>query len=198
MIKILKMFWWSIRKKSGRYAIAQWMFRNVPREYGVEIRRRAYRRYFGKMGEGVRIHEGVRIVQGEKLFLGDFTHIGIDNMLQAAGGIEIGEHVVLGPNVKIWSINHRFDDIDTPVMDQGYDFKKVIIGDKCWIGSNVFIMPGANIGEGVIVSAGSVVGGKTVPPYKILAGNPARVIGTREPQPAADDSGESKSGNESS
>ena len=51
----------------------------------------------------------------------------------------------------------------------------------CWIGANAFIMPGANLGEGTIVSAGSVVGGKAVPPYKILAGNPARVIGSREP-----------------
>lgn len=185
MLKILRLFYWSIRTKSGRFGLLQFLLRDIPRDYGSEIRRRVYRRYFGKMGEGVFIREDARIVNADKLFVGDHSHIGISNMIQAGGGIEIGDYVVLGPGVKIWSINHKFDDLTRPVMDQGYEFKKVVIGNHCWIGANVFIMPGANLGEGTIVSAGSVVGGKVVPPYKILAGNPARVIGSREQVEAA-------------
>jgi len=185
MLRILKLFYWSICTRSGRYAVLQFLLKDIPRDYGSEIRRRLYRRYFGKMGEGVFIRDDVTIVNIEKLYVGDHSHIGMSNMLQAGGGIEIGDYVVLGPGVKIWSINHKFDDLTRPIMDQGYEFKKVVIGNHCWIGANVFIMPGANLGEGTIVSAGSVVGGKVIQPYKILAGNPARVIGSREPSDAA-------------
>jgi len=180
MLRILKLFYWSILTRSGRYALLQFLLKNLPRDYGSEVRVRFYRKYFGKMGKGVFIRDDVTIVNIDKLYVGDHVHLGMSNMLQAGGGIEIGDYVVLGPGVKIWSINHKFDDLSKPIMEQGYEFKKVVIGNHCWIGANVFIMPGANLGEGTIVSAGSVVGGKAVPPYKILAGNPARVIGSRE------------------
>lgn len=179
MFKILKLFYWSMRKKPGRFALLEYFLGGLPSEYGIEIRRRFYRKYLGSMGDNVTIRPDVMIVNPHKLFVGDHSHIGVGNMIQAGGGVEIGNYVVLGPDVKIWSINHRFDDLKKPVMEQGYEHKKVVIGNHCWIGSDVFIMPGANIGEGVIVSAGAVVGGKTIPPYKIVAGNPARVIGTR-------------------
>jgi maltose O-acetyltransferase len=179
LLKILKLFYWSIRKKSGRYAFLEFLVKDIPGEYGIEIRRRFYRKYFGRMGQNVSIRQDVKIVNVDKLFVGDHAHIGIGNMIQAGGEIEIGNYTVLGPDVKIWSINHKFDDPRRPIMEQGYEYKKVVIGDHCWIGSDVFIMPGASLGTGVIVSAGAVVGGKTIPPYKILAGNPARVIGER-------------------
>ena len=187
MFKILKLFYWSMKKRAGRYTLLQSFLKDIPGEYGPEMRRRFYRKYFGKMGRDVTIRTGVQIFNVNKLSVGDCCHIGIDNMLQAGGGIEIGNHVILGPSVKIWSINHKFDNLEKPLMEQGYEYKKVVLGDKCWIGANVFIMPGANIGEGVIISAGAIVGGKTIPPYKILAGNPARVIGTREQPPAVEE-----------
>jgi acetyltransferase-like isoleucine patch superfamily enzyme len=105
-------------------------------------------------------------------------------MIQAGGIIEVGEDVLIGPGAKIWSANHGFSDPSTPIQDQEYENKKVIIGNGCWIGANAFLMPGVNLGEGCIVSAGAIVGAKNYPPYKIIAGNPARVIGTRELNPA--------------
>jgi acetyltransferase-like isoleucine patch superfamily enzyme len=56
----------------------------------------------------------------------------------------------------------------------------VVIGRDVWIGANAFVMPGVQLGDGCVVAAGAVVGAKKYPPYKILAGNPARVIGTRQ------------------
>ncbi len=100
-------------------------------------------------------------------------------MIQADGVVEIGEDVLLGPGVKIWSANHGFSDPSKPIQDQPYERKKVTIGNGCWIGANSFLMPGVNLGEGCIVSAGAVVGAKDYPPYKIIAGNPARIIGAR-------------------
>jgi len=112
--------------------------------------------------------------------VGDNVHIGTDNFLQGAGGIVIGNDVMLGPSVKIWSANHQYADPDVPVRLQGYEYKEVEIGNDVWIGANSFIMPGAKIGNGCVIGAGSVVAGKVVPDYCILMGNPARKIGTRE------------------
>ena len=101
-------------------------------------------------------------------------------MLQAGGGLDIGNDVLIGPGAKIWSINHGFADTAEAIQNQGYDFKKVTLGDGCWVGANAFIMPGTTLGEGCVVSAGAVVSAKNYPPFKIIGGNPARIIGTRQ------------------
>ena len=100
--------------------------------------------------------------------------------LQNHFGTCIGDYTLLGPGVKVWSTNHVFADPDRHIRDQGAEYKEVVIGRDVWIGSNAFIMPGTNLGDGCIVSAGSVVGAKKYPPYSILMGNPARVIGNRK------------------
>lgn len=99
--------------------------------------------------------------------------------IAGGGGVTVGNWVGLGPDVKIWSVNHRFTDPDTPWMQQGWDLKPVVIEDDVWIGAAAFVMPGVTIGKGAIVSACAVVG-KSVPPYAIVAGNPGRVIGWRK------------------
>lgn len=177
MLLRLKKIWWCILR--NRYVHWQYFLKDLPCEYGERLRRRFYTKYFGRVGKHLVIRQDVRIRNIQNIFIGDYSEIGEGVMLQGAGGIYIGDHVILGPHVKIWSANHRYDDINKPILEQWYDFKKVIIGDNVWLGANVFVMPGANIGDGVIVSAGSVVGGKAIPPYKIVAGNPARIIGTR-------------------
>lgn len=181
MIQKLKQIYWDIL--NARYFHWQYFLKDLPCDYGEWIRRRIYRKYFGNIGKNLRIRQDVRIRNIQDIFIGDNCEIGESVILQGAGGIEMGNHVILGPHTKIWSANHRFDDVLRPVSEQWYEFKKVKIGDNVWTGANVFIMPGADIGEGVIISAGSIVGGKTIPPYKIVAGNPARVIGTREGAP---------------
>jgi maltose O-acetyltransferase len=86
--------------------------------------------------------------------------------------------------VKVWSVNHRFDDPDQPWLLQGWELKPVVIEDDVWLGANVFIMPGVTIGKGAIVSACAVLS-RSVPPYSLVAGNPARVVGWRKQPPAA-------------
>jgi len=137
-------------------------------------------KFFEAAGEDIQIYEGVRFRGAHKLRVGDRVHIGVSCFINAEGGVELGDDAIVGPGVKIWSMNHVFEDPDKPVMQQGYSFKSVKIGRDVWIGSDAFIMPGADIGEGSIISAGAVVGGKEVPSYSILAGNPARKIGTRK------------------
>ena len=114
--------------------------------------------------------------------IGNNVELGAETFYQALGGLVIGNNTIIGPGAKIWTINHKFDDPNTPIMKQGCQYKKVVIGNNVWIGANAFIMPGAHIGDGCIISAGSVVGGKKIAPYSILAGNPARIIGKRDRQ----------------
>lgn len=63
-------------------------------------------------------------------------------------------------------------------MQGGGDREPVRIGDDVWIGARVTILPGADIGNGAVIGAGSVVRGK-IPPMVVAAGNPARVVGMR-------------------
>lgn len=188
MFGLLKYFWWDLKHRQGRFGMLQAMFRDCPGEFGVQVRSRLYRKYFGRVGTNLRVLQDVRIRNPQLIFAGDNLSLGDSNFLQAAGGIEFGDDVMLGPGVKIWSANHRFDDPTMKIAEQGYEYKKVTIGSGVWIGANAFIMPGATIGDSVVISAGAVVGGKPIPSYKIVAGNPARVIGPRDAKQPIPDS----------
>lgn len=87
--------------------------------------------------------------------------------------IKLEEHVVLSPNVKIYSAGHNYNFLHLP--DTSGD---VIIRKNVWIGGNSIILQGVEIGEGSVVSANSVVT-KNVPPYSIVAGTPAKIVKQR-------------------
>jgi len=182
MIKLLKQLYWDLSHRPGRFGFVQWILREVPGNFGLELRYRFYRKHFAKVGRNLSVSQGVRFRNIHNIAAGNNLSIGDCCFFQGAGGITFGDNVLLGPSVMIWSTNHRSDDLSKPINQQGYEDKKVVIGSDVWIGANAFIMPGAQIGDGVIISAGAVVGAKAIPPHRILAGNPARVIGTRGAQ----------------
>jgi acetyltransferase-like isoleucine patch superfamily enzyme len=100
-------------------------------------------------------------------------------LLAALSQIRIGNHVMFGPEVAIIGGNHNTT-IPGRFMTQIHDKTAnddldVIIEDDVWIGARAIILRGVTIGRGVIVGAGSIVT-KSVPPYAIVAGNPAQVI----------------------
>ena len=138
-------------------------------------------KFFKSTGVNVHVHEGVRFRGIHELTVGHDVEIGVDNFLQATGGITLGDNVMLGPNVKIWSVNHVFSDPNQPILQQGFVEEQVKIGEGCWLGANVFVFPGVELPKGCVVSAGSVLTKKKYPPYSIIAGYPARVIGNRKP-----------------
>lgn len=87
--------------------------------------------------------------------------------------IVIGSDVSIGPEAAILTLGH--DPRSPEFADRG---GPVSIGDRAWIGYRALVLPGVCIGEGAVVGAGSVVT-RDVPPFAIVAGNPARVIGER-------------------
>lgn len=129
-----------------------------------------------KMGENVNIEKGAEFF--DSLEIGDNSGIGVNCML--SGKVTIGNDVMMGPEVFIYTFNHRFDRTDIPMWKQGHEgIKPVHIEDDVWIGSRVTILPGVRIGKGSIIGANSVVT-KDVMPYSIVGGNPAKLVKVRE------------------
>ena len=86
------------------------------------------------------------------------------------GGLEIEDDVLIGPDVKIATVNHDYID-----RCNSYNFGKVIIKKNVWIGMGAIITPGVTIGENSVVAAGSVVT-KDVPSNVVVGGNPSKLI----------------------
>lgn len=71
--------------------------------------------------------------------------------------IEIGKNTIFGENVKIYDHNHNYTDSMAPIKSQGFSKDAIIIGENCWIGSNVMILKGVKIGKNSVIGAGCVI-----------------------------------------
>jgi len=99
----------------------------------------------------------------------------ITSMGMILGPVEIGSNVVSGIGTQILGLTHNYEDLDTPIKNQGVTGTKIHIEDDVWIGGNCVILQGIKIGNHSLVAAGSVVT-KDVDSYTIVAGNPAKPI----------------------
>lgn len=107
------------------------------------------------------------------LFIGDMVRIGIGSVV--LGPVTIKSGSGLGQNVFISGFNHEYVDASMNSKFQGIQRKLTIIEEDTHIGSNSVVVAGVHIGKRCQIAAGSVVV-KNVPPYSVVAGNPARVI----------------------
>lgn len=127
------------------------------------------------IGKNINIEKGA--IFDRTVEIGDNSGIGINCKLY--GKVIIGKNVMMGPEVYIYTSNHKFWDVNTPMYLQGHENERpVIIGDDVWIGSRVTILPGIVIGNGSIIGSGSVVT-KDIGDYDIVGGNPAKKIKNR-------------------
>ena len=178
--KLLERLYWDIIDRTERKYYVYWLIWQIPGLFGNMLRGRYVSKKVKRAGANLLILAGTRFRSMDNLCLGDNVSIGYDNFIQAFGGVIIGDNVSTAPGVKIWSVNHNYKDKNLLIENQGQTCDPVIIGNDVLIASNSFIMPGVIIPDGVVVSAGSVVGKKPYKPYSVIAGNPARAIGFRD------------------
>lgn len=133
---------------------------------------------FDKHGSNINIEKGADFGKGNGIIIGNNSGIGVN--CEVRGPLEIGENVMMGPEVSIMTSSHNTLRTDIPMCKQGHLPKeKVTIKNDVWIGRRVVIMPGVTIGNGVIIGACAVVT-KDVPDYAVVAGVPAKIIKYRK------------------
>ncbi len=150
---------WRLHFRSTQRALCQKRFLRFPDS--AEFRPGAYAVACSK----IEIGERVVIRPGTMLFA---------NPDSEGAGIVIEDGVLIGSGVHIYNANHAFRDPVTPIIDQGHSpARKVVLRRGCWIGANVTILAGVEVGENAVIGAGSVVT-KSIPARTVAVGNPAQ------------------------
>lgn len=147
----------------------------LPFSLGWKFRRAVYARVLPQIGADAVLHFGV-VLEDPR------TRIGADVWISSHCYVDyahLGDSVLIGPQAVLLAggRQHRAARLDIPIKQQGNPPKEpLLVGHGAWIGANATVM--AEIGHDAIVGAGAVVT-KAVPPYAIVAGNPARVLRMR-------------------
>ena len=142
---------------------------------------KAFRGFWGRRilkETGTNINIERNAIFDPEVSVGNNSGIGIKCELY--GPVSIGDNVMMGPEVIIYTSGHRHDRTDITMIEQGStDPEPVKIGNDVWIGRRAMIMPGVTIGNGCVIGAGAVVT-KDVPDYAVVGGVPAKVIKFRK------------------
>lgn len=127
----------------------------------------------GSMGNQGHITSPFYCDYGCHIHIGDYFYSNYNLTILDCAPVTIGNHVMIGPNVGIYTAGHP---IDFELREQELEYAfPVTIGDHVWIGGNVCIMPDVTIGNNVVIGAGSVVT-KNIPDNVIAVGNPCKVL----------------------
>ena len=135
-------------------------------------------RLFGRNIRSAAISDGVTVWFPWRLHLGRSSTLNQGVIVDATGGVRIGEGVRIAPYVCINTADHDFSDPEQYIKDQGFVLGEVIIEDDVWIGAGVQINRGVRIGKGSVIGSGSVVT-RDIPPNSIAAGVPCKVLRSR-------------------
>lgn len=131
------------------------------------------KRLLGKTGERLVVEWGFYCDYGFNIEVGENFYANVNLVILDGAKVVIGSNCFIAPNVGIYTAGHP---LDSERRNMGLEYAHPItIGDDVWIGAGVSILPGARIGSGTVVAAGSVVRGE-IPDGVICGGNPARVI----------------------
>lgn len=143
--------------------------------YGKEasIRETILKTVLKSIGTGVHFEPDFRCEFGHNIMIGNNFYANFDCILLDGGEIIIGNNVLFGPRVGIYTSNHAIDAIER--VAGGCYAKKVVIGNNVWLGAGVTVNQGVTIGDNTIIGSGSVVT-KSIPANVVAAGVPCKVI----------------------
>ena len=139
----------------------------------AEVREVILKKLLKSIGKGVHFEPNFRCEFGYNISIGNNFYANFDCIMLDGGGIEIGDNVLFGPRVGIYTSNHATDAWER-VHGACYA-KPVKIGNNVWIGAGVHINQGVTIGDNTIIGSGSVVT-KNIPSNVVAAGVPCKVI----------------------
>lgn len=146
---------------------------NNLRPSDIEARMRVLKKLLPDLGENCQVMSPFLTDYGCYCHIGNYTIINHNAYLMDGGSITIGNHCFIGPNCGIYTAIHpKLAEQRNQGLEKALPIK---IGDNCWLGGNVTILPGVTIGSNSIIGAGSVVA-KDIPDNVIAVGNPCRVL----------------------
>lgn len=136
------------------------------------------KRLFYKFNKGDYYVKNKNSVISGKILMGKNSKLALRGgcYIQGIGKLFIGDYVSITQNCIVLSANHNIYNQDEHIE------KETIIGDQCWVASNACIMAGVVLGPRTIVAAGAIVTKSFPEGYCIVAGNPAKIVKTLDPQ----------------
>ncbi|UFH52248.1 putative colanic acid biosynthesis acetyltransferase [Spirosoma sp. KNUC1025] len=167
----------NFRGRSGWYVQLWWIVRSMMFYTSPQLFyawRRFILRIFGaKIGKNVNIRPSAQILYPWKLTIGDYSWIGEDVNLYNLDEIVIGNDVVISQKSYLCTGSHDY-------LSENFriDISPILIEDKCWLATDVFVAPGVTIGYGSVIGARSSVF-KSIPANKVCFGSPARPLKNR-------------------
>ena len=170
-------------KEILRYMFSLSMLKSLVMSYAYYIHEHVAWRTQIHAKQNIRVHSTASIRNPQNIYIGENSHININCSIWPASDSKIilGDNLLMGPGVSIQGANHGTDKCDLPMMQQERINKgDIVIGNDCWLGSNVTVTAGVHIADGVIVAAGAVVTKSIDEPYTIVGGVPAKIIGCRK------------------
>lgn len=148
-----------------------WIVRSLPGLFGMLIRWCVYRLLFKELSSFCTIYPGVYFTHTYAIRVGMAFSPNTGVLIDGRGGVDIGDHVMVGPYSVIVSSNHSHKQLSAPMATLDHVMAPVVIGNDVWIGAHSVITGGTKIGNGAVISAGAVVT-QDVEDYQIVGGYP--------------------------
>lgn len=160
-VKIYKFYWSFLYKKKVKVEKIEFGHSFIldiqsGKDFSIEMKNVTFRDFCS-----IHLRKEGRIFIGEGVFFNSFCS------LNCLDSITIGSNTIFGENVKIYDQNHKYNNSKELIKNQGYVTTPVLIGENCWIGSNVIILKGVNIGDNSVIGCGLTIY-KDVPPNSLL------------------------------
>ena len=167
-----RVFWYAIYSCTVKWLPVSWRMKSAKK-----IRGWVGRKCILSSGNNINIEHGACFPRDLKI--GSNSSLGINCHIQS-GGVTIGNNVLMGMDVMIFTTNHEIQRTDIPICFQGNSNPEpVTIEDDVWIGARCITLPGVTVKRGCVVGAGTVLT-KTFPEYSIIVGNPGKIVKNRE------------------